>query len=301
MSKSKDRALEFLIIDDDKPYVENFYRTAQKLRIRFKHFTSLEEARELIESKGAQKVSGVILDVKCMIYRKQTSAQSNFIMEAIIYFQKNLSHIPIAILTGEPDKYKSLKEDFEGRVNVYFKGKDEEKLLSDLSFQAHDLDHVRLTNQYYEVFEVFDNDFLDSSDRETLLECIKNMNSNEEARIKNTLSGIRRLQESIYRAINKVDGKMVPDEFLLNGRTDFRGIQWHLRGRFNKNTRRNEGEEYVPMGSNIDEFADSLYTVVSNYGSHKKFSEVTKYTLSTLTFAIMDLLLWFKGIIQRKE
>lgn len=54
------------------------------------------------------------------------------------------------------------------------------------------------------------------------------------------------------------------------------------------------------MGTNIDQFADSIYTVVSNYGSHKKFSEASKYTLSTITFAMMDILLWFKGVVQER-
>jgi len=73
-----------------------------------------------------------------------------------------------------------------------------------------------------------------------------------------------------------------------------------IRRRFDRDTRKCEGEEYVPMGTNIDQFADSIYTVVSNYGSHKKFSNVSKYTLPTVTFAIMDLLLWCKGIVQEK-
>jgi hypothetical protein len=253
-----------------------------------------------MESQESEDVAGIVLDVKCMLNRQQTSPQSNFVMEAVRYFQNKFAYIPIAILTGDTDKYKSLKEDFEGVINVYYKGKEEDKMLAYLSAQAQTLDYVKIVNRYYEVFEVFEKGFLDSSDRETLFECIKNMSTTDEAKIKNTIAGIRRLQESVYRAINKVDKIMVPDEFVSDERVDFRGIQWHLRGRYNKATRKSEGEEFVPMGTNIDQFADSLYTVVSNYGSHKKFSRVTKYTLSTLTSAMMDLLLWFKDIAQEK-
>lgn len=302
MSK-KTKPLNVLYIEDEKQDYERLQMEANHYRILLTHETNLEDGIKTFKEKGEKFFDGIILDALCLIRKDDSNPKKAHVLKAWKEFHALAPNLRKVIFTGETAFAQDLHELLEEtEVYIFNKGSgdDVRRMLTMFIDDSRHKEDKIIAFRFADVFEVFDKGYLDSSDRETLLECIKNMNSNEEARIKNTLSGIRRLQESIYRAINKVDSKMVPDEFLLDGRTDYRSIQWHLRGRFNKDTRKSEGEEYVPMGTNIDQFADSIYTVVSNYGSHKKFSEVTKYTLSTITFAILDLLLWFKGIVQEK-
>lgn len=302
MSK-KIKPLNVLYIEDEKQDYERLQMEANPYRILLTHETNLEEGIKTFREKGEKYFDGIILDALCLIRKEDNSPKKAHVLKAWKEFHALAPSLLKVIFTGETAFAQNLHELLEeSEVYIFNKGSgdDVSKMLTMFVDESRHKEDRIIATRFADVFEIFDKGFLDSSDRETLLECIKNMNSNEEARIKNTLSGIRRLQESIYRAINKVDSKMVPDEFLLNGKTDYRGIQWHLRGQFNRDTRKSEGEEYVPMGTNIDQFADSIYTVVSNYGSHKKFSEVSKYTLSTITFAILDLLLWFKGFVQER-
>lgn len=292
MNKPKDRPLVFLIIDDDKSYVDALYRNAQRLRILFKHYTNLEEAKQFIESKDANAVSGVVLDVKCMMKKQQEVAHSNFIMEAVTYFRKNRPHLPLAILTGEPDQYKNLKELFMETLNVYSKGSEEEQMLGYLYEQAQNLDYVKLAKQYPDVFDAVES-YLDGEALEELISCFRNMYSSDFTTIKNSLACLRRLQEKVYIALNRMDSKIVPDELMkpdnfIGSKIQVREIYKHLTA-----------QNYVKRYSMIDTFASAIYSITSDNGSHTPYENPdfrpTKYTVQSITFAMLDLLLWLKS------
>jgi hypothetical protein len=299
----KTKPLNILYVEDEEQDYERLQMEANPYRILLTHETNLEEGIKTFKEKGERYFDGIILDALCLIRKDDSSPKKAHVLKAWKEFHVLAPSLLKVIFTGETAFAQDLHELLEeSEVHIFNKGNgdDVRRMLTMFVDGSRHKEDRAIAARFADIFEIFDMGFLDLPDREALLECIKNINSNEDAKIRNTLSGIRRLQESIYKAINKVDSEMVPDEFLLDGKTDYRGIQWHLRGRFNKNTRRSEGEEYVPIGTNIDQFAEAIYTVVSNYGSHKKFSDVSKYTLSTITFAMLDLLLWFKGITQEK-
>lgn len=281
----------FLIIDDEKSYVEALHRNAQKMRILFKHHTNLEEARQFVEGKEARAISGIVLDVKCMVNKLQTSPKSNFIMEAVKYFQSNFSHIPIAILTGEPEKYKSLKEDFEGAINVYYKGKEEEQMLISLAEQAQQLDYVKLVKQYPDVFDAVEN-YLNGEALEELIGCLKGMQSSDFTSIKDSLARLRRLQEKVYIALNRIDPAIIPADH-VDPKVVVTSIYKHLTE-----------NGYVKRYSIIDRYASTIYGITSDNGSHTPYQNPefppTKYTVQAMTFAILDLLLWFKNIADSK-
>ncbi|MFH1704193.1 MAG: hypothetical protein ABIB41_12360 [Nitrospirota bacterium] len=303
MSK-KTKPLNILYIEDEKQDYERLQMEANPYRILLTHETNLEDGIKTFEEKGEKFFDGIILDALCLIKKDDSSPKKAHVLKAWKEFHALAPNLMKVIFTGETAFAKALHELLEEtEVHIFNKGSvdDVRRMLTMFVDESRHKEDKIISSRFADVFEVFDKSYLDSSDKETLLECIKNMNSNDEAKIKNTLSGIRRLQESIYRAINRIDKNMVPDDFLSDGNVQFRSIQWHLRGRLNKEMKKCEGEEYVPFGTNIDQFADSIYTVVSNYGSHKKFNDVSKYTLSTITFAILDLLLWFKEVVQERN
>ncbi len=301
MSK-KIKPLKILYIEDERLDYERLQMEANPFRIQLIHKTNLEEGFETFKKeKGEKSFDGIILDALCLIRKDDNAPKKGHVLKAWKEFHVLAPNLLKVVFTGETSFAQTLNELLEEtEINIFSKGNRDDviRMLKMFVDENKNKEDRIIASRYADVFEVFDKGYLDLSDREALLECIKNMDNNEETKIKNTLSGVRRLQESIYRAINRIDKDMVPDEFLSDGKTDFRSIQWHLRGQFNKATKKGEGIEYVPKGTNVDQFADVIYTVVSNYGSHKKFSDISKYTLAAITYAMMDMLLWLKGFIE---
>jgi hypothetical protein len=291
MSKNKTRPLNLLIVDDDKDYVESLNRDAQGYRIILKHVCNLEEGKIFLESKDGRSVCGVILDVICMKNKEQKVADKSFITAALKYFGEKLPNIPIVVLTGEPDEYKNLKNLYEGTWAVYSKGREENNMLSYLRDKAQELERVKILNKYSEVFEIIE-DHLDGEAEDELINCLKNMNSSDFPTIKNNLICLRRLQEKVYIALNKVDYNVVPSEFIERG-INVHSIYKHL-----------VEMSYVKRNSIIDKFAEIIYKVASDNGAHTPYENPdyppTKYTVQAVTYALLDLLIWFKKVCDGK-
>lgn len=282
------RPLEMLIIDDDIEYVESLYRDAQRSQILLTHKENLEDGQLFLKSNKARKLSGVILDVVCMKSKDQEVANSSFITAAINFFTKEVPQLPIAILTGEPDQYKELSVLFEGTKNVYSKGRDEEKMLSFLKDEALKLDRVKTINKYKDIFEIVEESF-DTETEEGLINCLSNLNSSDNTQIRNNLACIRRLQEKIYIELNKSKPVWVPTEY-IEGDVKVRAILKHLTE-----------DDHVDKKTN--NFAWSIYTVSSDYGAHTQnrtqSSSISKYTVHTVAYALLDLFLWFKEVVNK--
>ena len=291
MSKNKTRPLNLLIVDDDKDYVESLNRDAQGYRIILKHVCNLEEGKKFLESKEGRSICGVILDVICMKNKEQKVPDKSFITAALKYFNQKLPNIPIVVLTGVTDEYKSLKDHYDGTETVYSKGRDESDMLLLLRDKAQELERVKILNKYSDVFEIIEN-YLDDEAEEELINCLKNMNSSDFPTIKNNLSCLRRLQEKVYIALNKVDYNLAPIEYIENG-IDVTKIYKHLAEK-----------GHVKRKSIIDRFAEVIYKITSDNGAHTPYENPdfppTKYTVQAVTYALLDLLLWFKTVCDGK-
>ena len=291
MSKNKNRPLNVVIVDDDKDYVESLNRDAQGHRIMLKHVCNLEKGKEFLKSKEGRSICGVILDVICMKNKEQKVPDKSFITAALKYFGEKLPNIPIVVLTGEPDEYKNLKKLYEGTWAVYSKGRDENNMLSFLIEKAKDIESRKILDKYSDVFEVVEN-YLDDEAEEELISCLKNMNSSDFTMIKNNLSCLRRLQEKVYIALNKVNNELVPTESIEKG-IDVTKIYKHLAEK-----------GFVKRKSIIDRFAELVYKITSDNGAHTPYENPefppTKYTVQSVTCALLDLLIWFKNVCDGK-
>jgi FixJ family two-component response regulator len=280
------RPLEMLIIDDDKKFAESLHAIAQMQQILLTHKETLEDAQLFLKSDKAKRISGIILDVVCLKSKDQEVAKSNFLPAALDLLKEEAPHLPIAILTGEPDQYKGLKEFYEGNKNVYSKSMDEEKMLSFLRGEASKLDRVKTIYKYNDIIEITE-EFFDAETVEDLISCLSKLNSSDNTQVKNNLACIRRLQENIYIELNKRKPDLVPTEY-IDGEVKVRDILKHLR----------EGD-YVDKKTN--DFGYAVYTVCSDFGSHTqnrtRDSSVSKYTVHTIAYALLDLLLWFNKVV----
>jgi len=278
--------LTMLIIDDATPYVESLYRDAQRLAVRLLHARSLEEGRELFAREG-RGLAGIILDGKCLKEKGQEVPDSSFLAAAIKYFGEKAPHIPLVVLTGETDLYRNLSDLYAGTVRVYSKGRDEKEMLAHLLEQARELEWLKIVRRYPEVFEGLAGRLGGDAEQE-LISSLLNMGSDDPTVIRNTLISLRRLQEKIFIALHKADPGLVPAH-LVAGELNVVGIYKHL-------AERGVIERYKV----IDRFSELVYKVTSDNGAHTAYQNPkyppTKYTVQALTFALLDLILWFKAL-----
>jgi hypothetical protein len=281
------RPLEMLIIDDDTKYVESLHEDAQRSQILLTHKDNLEDGQLFLKSSKARKLSGVILDVVCMTGKDDEVAKSSFITEALDFFARDASHLPVVILTGEPDQYKNLSELFKHK-KVYSKGRDEEEMLFFLKEEALKLDRVKTINKYKDIFEITE-EYFDADTEDALINCLSTLNVSDKTQINNNLACIRRLQEKIYIELNKRKPDLVPTEY-IGGDVTVRDILKHLR-------------EGSCVDKKTNDFAYAVYTVCSDFGAHtvnrKQDSSVSKYTVHTIAYALLDLFLWFKKVVNQ--
>jgi hypothetical protein len=301
MSK-KDRPYNVLIIDDDENYVDALFREAQEVRLLLKHASSLEVAKEVFESAEGKSICGIILDVVCMKDREQEIPDPDFIMPAIEYFRSRALHIPIVILTGEPDRYKHLKEYFKGVRPIYSKGRDEQEMLSFLKNAAQELDREKVIRKYHDVFEIVER-YLGYDAENKLIDCLNDTGKTEANAITGALGSLRKLQEYFYIALHKIDDKMLPRDliFRANGSLDIRNerIMRHLKGNFDSSTKTCMSTEYIMFNSKEDRLLNYLYRGCSEE-LHVTEQATNKYTVQSLVFCFMDLVLWMKELAKKE-
>lgn len=283
--------ITLLIVDDDTPYVEALHRLFHGRGARLRHAETLEDAREMISRREQGNISGVILDVVGLRERGQKVPDNSFIIAASRYFADAAPHLPVVVLTGEPDQYRNLKELFKGTMGVYSKGRDEDEVLSFLLDEARKLDRIRCEIEHPEVFEVVRKYLDEDADRE-LVDFLKDRDSRDATVIRKNMGALRRLQEKIYIELSKCDGKYVPREYVA-GEIKIASAYKHL-----------VEKGYVERYKIIDRFSELIFKVTSDHGAHVPYSvpkyQPTRYTVAALGNALMDLLLWF-GELMGKE
>ena len=278
-----------LIIDDNKAYVEALHRDAQRFNIALIYAGSLEDGKECYEKPDNWSTAGIILDVKCLKERQQQIPDNSFITAAVRYFSEKAPHLPMVVLTGEPDQYRNLKELYAGTMRIFSKGRDEAEMLGFLRQQADRLDYVRISACYPEVFSTVQR-YLGPEAEQELLSCLQHMTSIDPTVIRNTFVCIRRLQERLYIALSRKDERVLPAN-LVAGEINLVACYKHLSEKV-----------VVERYRIIDRFTELIYKITSDNGSHIPYTNPkyapTCFTVQAVTFALLDLILWFQGVME---
>jgi hypothetical protein len=278
--------------------VEALNRDAQCMQILLRHAPHLAEAKRIFESPEGRGLSGVILDVVCMQDEQQEIADPSFLMAAIEYFKTKSSLIPIVVLTGEPDKYKDLKKYFENYLPVYSKGREEPNMLAALKDKVQNLDREKVIRKYVDVFETIEK-YIGFDGEDRLISCLTRMSSPENSDITGIVGNLRKLQEYLYAAINRINKEMIPDHLIYreNGTIEIRNekVLRHLKGNYDPDRKCNTTQEFIKHNSKPDRLFNYLYRGCSEE-IHLTDQETTKYTIQSLVFCFMDLTIWLKSI-----
>lgn len=294
MSKNKPvKPLNVLIIDDDKPpFVEGLRRDANPFRIQLEHATNLEDGLLKLQERGEKYFAGVILDVICLKDRKQEIPDPNFLSKAMEEFNRLAPSLPKVIITGEPTRAESLKPIFADNTNVYHKNAEQiEEMLAYLVKQSENLPRTRIVKKYSDVFWIFDNGYLDHNTEQRLIDVLEKMIDSQPNVISSNLGELRKIQEAMYQALNRLKTDTIP----VQNFNEWKDPQFSdLMNNLISNG-------YVEKKKVIDQASWLMHKLSSEYGAHVPKSppdySPTKYTVQMCTFAMLDLLLWFKGII----
>ena len=302
--------LAMLIIDDDERYVDALFRDGQRCNILLLHAASLEEGQRIFESPEGGRISGIILDVECYRRSDQEVPDSSFIIAATKYFNEKAADLPLVAITGVQPLYDRFSRDFAGIWQVYRKGRDESEMLAWLTGRAGELAWVKVVNRYPEVFAVVA-EHLGSDARTELLDCLIHMEAASLPRIRGNLANIRSLQEKIYLALHRHDPSMVPAPFVQSRQggsdkscVDVGRILEHLKGGYDPQAQRNTGRVYLHYRSILYRFSEMVYKVASD-GIHAIDEggtfRPTACTVQAAVFALLDLILWFGGVVEGKQ
>jgi hypothetical protein len=221
-------------------------------------------------------------------------ADADFLPQAMQELDRRASGLPIVILSGEPTTAESVKRLYKATANTYHKSTEQiEEMLAYLVKQSENLPQVKMAKTYPDIFSIFDDGLLGPNEEQALALCLEKLDNYEPTVIADNLGRLRRLQEAIYLAINKVNQDVVPTNLIDENGPKCRPIMKHVKAR-----------GYVEDGKIIDQFSDAIYSISSDYGVHVPNTRPeyppTKYTVQALTFAMVDLLLWFKGIVEKR-
>jgi hypothetical protein len=307
MAERADGQLTMLIIDDDERYVDSLFRDGQRHGIALRHAGSLEEGIAFFEGAEGRSVSGVILDVECYRRSDQETPDSSFIIAATKYFNERAPALPLVAITGVQPLFERFRKDFEGIWKVCRKGRDEGEMLAWLRERALELSWVKIVARYPEIFAIVDR-YLGGDARTELLDCLANMEEAALPRIRGNLANLRSLQEKIYQALHRLDPAMVPAQFIQNRQggsdkscVDVARILEHLKGGYDPQAQRNTGKVYLHYRSILYRFSETVYKVASD-GIHAIDEggafRPTAWTVQAVTFALLDLILWFGGVAE---
>ena len=301
--------LTMLIIDDDERYVDALFRDCQRSGIHLCHARSLEEGRGLHEGQEGRQISGVILDVECYRTSHDETPNSSFIIAATKYFTEKAPDLPLVAITGVQPLFERFQKDFSGIWQVYRKGRDETEMLNWLKGRAERLEWVKIVRRYPDIFRIVD-EHLGGEARADLLDCLMYMDDVSLPRIRGNLANLRSIQEKIYLTLHRLRPDMVPRQSVVfsdgNGSVQSVNVAQildHLKGNFDPNSRQVKGPVFLHYRSVMYRFSELIYRVASD-GIHAidqdAASKPTRYTVQTVAFALLDLIVWFGGIVEKQ-
>lgn len=309
MVSGKDDAamVTILVIDDDQRYTDALFRDGQKLGIALLHASSLEEGKEILDTAAGRSLGGIILDVECYRNRADETPDSSFIIAATKHFTEKAPDVPLVAITGVQPLYDRFSKDFAGIWKVYRKGRDEAEMLRYLRERGSDLERVKAANRHRDVLGIA-REYLGGDAAGELIDCLTGMDDASPSRIRGTLANVRTLQEGLYAALHRLRPDMVPERLVAwrdkgasKSSVNVGQILEHLKGSYDPKGQRYLSAIHVHHRSSVYRFSEMVYKVASD-GIHAidgdGSARPTRYTAQAVVFAFLDLLLWFRGVVE---
>jgi hypothetical protein len=297
-----------LWIDDDcNTTGRDFIGQAEQDDVDITAFESHEEGIDFLE-KNLNDFHAVILDAKVKHKKDDTVINLEGLRasrDRLIELNNKID-LPYFIFTGQPDYQKNevFKESFG---EFYIKGIDNEKLIKDLIYRIERKEDYILLKEYRRVFEVCSEKYIGSESKKHLLQILASIKKpNEVFDDELYFTQIRIILELVFRKANKLG--FLHDDCILNGKVNLSESSLFLAGKETAHLNVRCGKSHFPKL-----IADSVQSIlfITGAASHTTDPEIQKnidlltyrktvqtpYLLYSLTFKLMDVLLWFKDYV----
>jgi RecG-like helicase len=286
-----EKSYNVLAIDDEQDVLDSLKNIARNHKIKLIGAKSLEEARGAITMQKENFFHGFILDVVCNLTKDQTAPKADFITDALDYLKKNFTVHPRYIITGHSDHYEGFQT-YHSEEKIVEKADSDalNEMFVDMRVKIESLRENKIIKKYFEVFEIFDQDLLDTDIKGELLETLKQMDNHNLTTIKDNLARIRRIYEAVYISISKRREDIIPVNLLRGDKGELKAsaITYHLK------------QNHYATGL-VVEFLYKIWNVASDNGAHTPYQRPdympTKYTVQSITYALLDILLWMKSLL----
>ena len=288
--------LPVLFIEDELDYANELFKQAKEFHFNLKHEKSLEGAKEFLATEEGKTIRGIILDIVCLKQKDEVKPDKSFITEAKQYFDRTHPHLPVVAITGFPSMREEILSLFKDVLPVFTKMHDEKQMFKYLRGKALDHEKLKIRCNYQDIFETIDKYFSREAE-DSLVWCLQDMGSTDKKIIEGTLTRLRKLQESFYIAINKLNKEMVPDELVFNKKGNPKLVNEkiikHLKGNFDKKKMMATTREYIEQFSDMDMYIHLVYNLCSGE-IHITAQKTSRYTVQAAVNAFLDMVLWLR-------
>ncbi|MBK9300614.1 MAG: hypothetical protein IPN14_08405 [Bacteroidetes bacterium] len=286
-----------LWIDDDcKTTGRDFIGQAEQDDIDITAFESHEEGMAYLE-KNLNYFHVVILDAKVKHKKDDTvigleglRASRDRLIEL-----NNRIELPYFIFTGQPD-YQTNEMFRESYGDFYIKGADEEKLIHDIIERVEHLEEYILHKEYQKVFEIFADKYIGNKGASHLLNILKKENKNKAFDNPDLyFNPLRKIMDDLFIAFNKYG--ILPSVFVKPS-VSFNESSKFLSGFIEKDFQLD-----APVFPKVVSDHVRNILAVCQPAAHRAeidmfVSQVNSpYLLLSVTYQLLDILLWFKGYI----
>lgn len=297
--------IKILLIDNDKLYADSLVDTANMFSFEIEHFQGLEEGLSELESRIFE-FSGIILDGRGWLSEdKPTEVDKHVHMavERIKDLRKQNVFIPYVINTGYFERIYEQITEAESEL-IFDKTKGAEPMLMKLQALIEDFPQHKIRFKYPEAFESFGGKYLPISSQTKMIDLLTWV---EDGTLnQNYFNSIRDLIEEMLKRANAIDSiKFLPNSLLKpaqSGRPNLKASELYLTGRQVDLGKMGCGTgiiQTVPIFSSHIGWLFSSVTSNSQILSHNYNSGFSKYAFQSSVFALIEILIWFKGYVDK--
>lgn len=305
---------KILWIDDQYDDQKGFITEAELSDIELICFKTSKAGMTELEN-NVHRYDGVLLDAKVYKDSENEAPRLSGLMASIskINQLKNTKVFPYFVFTGQPDlKTDETFEDMLNGQQSYYKGDDNEQLFNDIKKAADELPQTKIKHKYARVFEICTEDYIGEKAATELLDILEAVEGNKSIRDDLYFNRLRHILEYLFRAANRKG--LLHDKCIANGEVNLSSSSLFLAGLPAHVCKVSCTKKHFP-GLIADHVKNILN--ISNQLSHttgKKLRHTNKhnykvyqnmvnspYLLYSLTFQLMDVLLWFKQYADKNK
>lgn len=292
-----EKPLKILFIDDDPRYAESLIdRAFNEFGLELDHYDNWEEAFTKLKD-GFESYCGVIIDGKGKLRKESKDDDQRHVSKAIGDLRElkgKRLFIPFVILS----KYLEIKDSI---LDPFFeKSKDEDEMFVFLINEIKNLQNNKIQVKYQDAFEAFGEGYLDKSAEANLFEAIDSFENDDWN--DNSFTPLRKVIEAIYKDLHEKDDELIPYGCLRfdNDKINFAWCERRLKGEIINEPKTwkvlyKKSEPVLPK--HIASLLRS-FTELCNSNLHIGNCEyITKNTLASCLFFIIDLLIWYKKFV----